>query len=96
MYVARREGNVFTGVCLSVFCPRVGGGGTPAGPGQGTPPPPPRQEMTRTGYGAGGTPLAFSRRRTFLSLSDPRAPGLFFNSSGFSENLDLFPLFQML
>ena len=27
----------------------------------------PGQEMPRTGYGAGGMPLAFSRRRTFLS-----------------------------
>ena len=40
------------------------------GPLHGTPPPPPhpppRQDIPRTGCGAGGTSLAFPRRRTFL------------------------------
>ena len=58
-----------------------GQGGTPVltgwgVPRQGIPNPglglgyPPGQDMPRTGYGASGTPLAFSRWRTFLFLKN--------------------------
>ena len=47
---------------------RAGNRHTPT-PSQDRVPHPPRQERPQTGYGVGGTPLAFSCKRTFLFCS---------------------------